>query len=871
MSMAFDRGYSDEPFVTLCREYPDASVYPPDDFRVEWGPVFHRGRLDGSARILVIGQDPAASEAIVRRILVGAAGQRVQGFLAKLGILTSYAMVNAFLYSAYGQRGAERHRKNPAIAAYRERWLDALVGPNLEAVVAFGGLANEAWRRYRERVGGRAAELAYAHARHPTWPESSAGADPARLAKATAALLANWNAALERLAPAMSQPDVPGPDQRYGSGWQEGDLREIPPDDLPPGLPNWMRSLDPWARRDGATASEKRATIAVTVPVAARAPAILHPAATVHAVTAASLAAAPTSLADREAETEDVAIDADPLDGLAASAHPEAAQGGRAAALVSPRWALRGRVVTMEGGRVIEDGVVWVAHGLIEAVEPAGAPPPAGFSSVEPVPVNGAIFPGFIDLHNHLAYDVLPAWRVPKRYANRDQWKRHAEYDQLVKRPMSILGRRADMLPAICRYVECKALFGGTTTTQGIRLVSAGGITKYFRGIVRNVEMPDDPELAGAESRMADVASRDRDAFWKTLQAQDAGGAAYLLHLSEGTDARARQHFLALRSEAGEWAVNRALAGIHCVALGEKDFALLEAKGASMVWSPMSNLLLYGETADVRAAARARLRIGLGCDWSPSGSKNLLGEMKVAWLLGRRRKAFDAERVVRMVTSDAAEIVRWSARVGTLARGKVADLTVLEASEGDPYEGAVRATERDVLLVVVGGAPRYGSPDLMRRLVVPGKDTEDVLVAGALRTIDLESSDPRVPAIRFSEARAILSDALRDLPRLEQDGETGLTRALALRPFAAAARGWTLALDEIEPTGVSLHPRLPLRGRSTGPAEAMAAPAKKLPTVPVSLDPPTIADDPGFLEMLGEQKNLPRSVRAALRKMYAPA
>src|SRR5574341_803144 len=67
-------------------------------FRMAWGPIFYRGRLDGSAKVIVIGQDPAADEDIARRILVGVAGQRVQGFLKKLGLTRSYAMINAFLY-----------------------------------------------------------------------------------------------------------------------------------------------------------------------------------------------------------------------------------------------------------------------------------------------------------------------------------------------------------------------------------------------------------------------------------------------------------------------------------------------------------------------------------------------------------------------------------------------------------------------------------------------------------------------------------------------------------------------------------------------------------------------------------------------------
>ena len=55
----FDAGAVSPPFAALCSEYPEEDVYPADQFRTEWGPVFHRGRLDGSARILVIGQDAA--------------------------------------------------------------------------------------------------------------------------------------------------------------------------------------------------------------------------------------------------------------------------------------------------------------------------------------------------------------------------------------------------------------------------------------------------------------------------------------------------------------------------------------------------------------------------------------------------------------------------------------------------------------------------------------------------------------------------------------------------------------------------------------------------------------------------------------------
>src|SRR5204862_1581589 len=115
MPHPFDPGYFEAPFRGLVQTYPDADVYPADQFRVEWGPIFHRGRLDGSARVLVIGQDPAQHETVVRRILVGEAGRRIQGFLAKFGIMHSYVFINTFLYSVFGSVKTKTRRDKPLV------------------------------------------------------------------------------------------------------------------------------------------------------------------------------------------------------------------------------------------------------------------------------------------------------------------------------------------------------------------------------------------------------------------------------------------------------------------------------------------------------------------------------------------------------------------------------------------------------------------------------------------------------------------------------------------------------------------------------------------------------------------------------------
>jgi len=267
MTHTFDPGPVGEPFASLIGAYPGPDVYPAGSFRVEWGPIFHRGRLDGTARLLIIGQDPAQSEAIVRRILVGAAGHRTQGLMAKLGFDQSYVLVNTFLYSVYGQTGGDQHKDDPGIVAYRNNWLTAIFGANeIEAVLALGSLADDAWHKWKQTPASQSYTPGYQHVTHPTEPESSTAGNPAQLPAAIAAMLQNWNQALAVLHPLITHPDVPGPLVPYGDAFKPEELVEIPEFDVPAGLPEWMRSPAAWAQRVGATAAAKRANITVTVP-----------------------------------------------------------------------------------------------------------------------------------------------------------------------------------------------------------------------------------------------------------------------------------------------------------------------------------------------------------------------------------------------------------------------------------------------------------------------------------------------------------------------------------------------------------------------------------------------------------------------------
>jgi uracil-DNA glycosylase len=262
----FDSG-SIPAFDALFRDYPDETVYPHTAFRTEWGPVFYRGRLNGSARVLVIGQDPAQSENIARRILVGVAGHRFQGFLSKLGIDRSYTMINTFLYSVLSTPGATTHQHDAAIVDYRNKWIETILTTNsIDIVIALGSLASDAWTQWQKTAAGKKFHPAFAHITHPTQPESAAHHNAANEAELTKALLENWNAALQALRPHVTHPDAARPLVPYTDRFHPADMAEIPEADLSPGAPAWMRSAYEWALRKDSSGHSQRYLISVTVP-----------------------------------------------------------------------------------------------------------------------------------------------------------------------------------------------------------------------------------------------------------------------------------------------------------------------------------------------------------------------------------------------------------------------------------------------------------------------------------------------------------------------------------------------------------------------------------------------------------------------------
>jgi uracil-DNA glycosylase len=130
-------------------------------FRWQHGPMFFRGRLDGSARVMVVGQEGAQDESLSHRSFTGGTGARMQYLLRFLGFDRSYLFLNSFVYPIFGQytpdlRPLAQDPRSP-IAAHRNRIFDkAVIEGDVRLVIAVGKAAKESVVTWIEAHGGSA-------------------------------------------------------------------------------------------------------------------------------------------------------------------------------------------------------------------------------------------------------------------------------------------------------------------------------------------------------------------------------------------------------------------------------------------------------------------------------------------------------------------------------------------------------------------------------------------------------------------------------------------------------------------------------------------------------------------------------------------
>jgi len=516
----------------------------------------------------------------------------------------------------------------------------------------------------------------------------------------------------------------------------------------------------------------------------------------------------------------------------------------RIAVAAPRRLVLRGRIATLDStGLVIPDGLVCVEDDLIASTSPADMGVPPGFRGSPLIETGGTIYPGLIELHNHPAYNAIPLWSVPTQYLNRGQWRSDPLYKRKVANPATLLTHHPQEIypKSVARYVECRALLGGVTTTQGLTISSLGNTVSYYQGLVRIVEFSYGANWPTATDHINDFSSFAE--FQQTYgPVMNQALSRLVIHLCEGTDHTTQALFANLIDPNGQPLISSNLVTIHGTALGPAQFASLKPAGG-LIWSPTSNFLLYGATTNVIAAISAGLAVAIGCDWAPSGTKNILGELKIAKLTSSQLNGlFSDEQLVRMVTTVPAKMMGWDTFLGSVESGKQADLLIIGIADGNPYTTLIAATETDVAAVLIGGKLRAGRASLVDP-TTPG--VELIHVANQSMVLDLVD-DPSQPLanVTLQGSIATLSYALEHLPELAQtfqEEHVGL--------MGAPAR-FRIRLEMDEAVALeAISGSVPI-----GPGDVD----------PMELDGITAVDDGTFIQRLKSNMNLPQWLKAAL-------
>ena len=333
------------------------------------------------------------------------------------------------------------------------------------------------------------------------------------------------------------------------------------------------------------------------------------------------------------------------------------------------------------------------------------------------------ISPAFVNPHDHVAYaHQPPPPPTAARYEHRHDWR-------LGVRGHTAIPYEGGAPPVARAAHELRMLLGAATTIAG----GAG-----HRGLLRNPDMPNLGE--GLPTAPADS---------DTFPLDDSGGlfvttgchygsdhtrqddveryGAYLPHLGEGIDSAAHNELTcALTRDFGliqPWS-----AVVHAVAADATQAHDLGAAHALVVWSPRSNVSLYGNTAPVPLLRRAGVEIALGTDWLLSGSMNLQRELACArsWAETYWPGALSSRDLWSMVTTGGARAVGAEHALGRLAQGYLADIAVMRGRTEDAYADVVGAGPGDVLLVLRGGTPLYGRAAVVGALGATGCEAIDV-------------------------------------------------------------------------------------------------------------------------------------------------
>jgi large repetitive protein len=433
---------------------------------------------------------------------------------------------------------------------------------------------------------------------------------------------------------------------------------------------------------------------------------------------------------------------------------------------------VQGRVIApdhvYEGGEVVID-----AAGKIACVG-CDCSQTEGYQGATTVTcAKGVVSPALINTHDHITF----AQNAPKphpgvKYDHRHEWRKGLNGKPKVSVPSG------SPTNAVVQWGELRFVLGGAASTVGsggvdgmLRNLDRSGTQQGGLGLAKPVDFETFPLDDSGGAMLTQCTYSSKAVADSVVQADDA----FLPHVAEGIGDAAHNELACSNGEPGSQRdyAEPQTAMIHAVGLTAKDADLLAHTGTAVIWSPRSNLDLYGFTAPVSLFAAAGVQLALGTDWSASGSMNLLRELACADSYNKANLGgfFSDYRLYRMVTEDAASVTATADKLGALKVGLFADVTVWDdGGKTSVYDVVVRAKVQDVALVLRAGQALYGESELVDAVASDkgaGCEAIDVCGAPARKVCSQREFGSSTAAIKASITGELYPLFFCDAPDLE--------------------------------------------------------------------------------------------------------
>lgn len=353
-----------------------------------------------------------------------------------------------------------------------------------------------------------------------------------------------------------------------------------------------------------------------------------------------------------------------------------------------------GTELSLRGARISLDGEtstvsdIEVFEGRLRTI---GASERLRNGRVEPVSIhlNGyLLLPGLINAHDHLEFGLYPnLGRGP--YRNSTEWARDIhKYERPVIVAQQSIPREVRLW-----WGALRNLLSGVTTVCHHNPLHPELLTcDYPVRVARR--------YGWAHSLAMDVLLKDKFA--------SCDDAPFVVHAAEGIDQPSADEIFELDRLN---VLDERTVLVHGLALNADGIALVNARGAAMVWCPSSNRHLFGRTHGVKTIASVR-RVLLGSDSPLTAAGDLLDEIRFA----HAEVGVPARELYRMIFENAPRAFRLHDGQGRLRSAAVADLIAVRDCGQSPADTLAALSSEDIELVIVGGRVQLASEQVYRRL-----------------------------------------------------------------------------------------------------------------------------------------------------------